>query len=93
MPKYPVKQRLRHNGEKYLPGGTVEMGAKEGSRLVAMGVLDKPIPEPKKEPKGSPKDTPKSKGDEKTKEPEKEPKGSTEDPAKGEGDKKEADKK
>ena len=47
MPKYPVKQKLRHDGKKYAAGDTVEMDAKAAKRLAALGVLDEALAEKK----------------------------------------------
>ena len=40
MPKYPVKSPLKHDGNDYAEGDTVEMKAAAAKELIAIGVLD-----------------------------------------------------
>lgn len=39
MPSYPVMEPLKHNGEDYGPGDSVEMDAKAAKDLLLLGVL------------------------------------------------------
>ncbi|QUO43450.1 hypothetical protein KDJ56_11115 [Brevibacillus composti] len=36
---YTVLRRLRHNGDKFAPGSTVELTESEAKRLIALGVV------------------------------------------------------
>jgi len=50
MPTYLVNEPLKHDGEGYGPGETVEMDAKAAKELLALGVLGAPT-KAKAEPK------------------------------------------
>lgn len=39
MPVYTVKNNLRHNGERYNAGDTVEMSPAAAKPLLAMGII------------------------------------------------------
>jgi len=39
MPQYPVNEPLKHDGQAYAPGDTVDMDAKAAKPLLALGVL------------------------------------------------------
>jgi hypothetical protein len=39
MPQYSVNEPLKHDGQAYAPGDTVEMDAKAAKALLALGTL------------------------------------------------------
>ena len=46
MPKLVVKSNIRHDGEDYAPGETIEVSAKHAEALVASGAVVNPKAEP-----------------------------------------------
>jgi len=62
MPTYPVNEPLKHDGQGYGPGETVEMDAKAAKELLALGALGPAIKatakaEPKAKAESKPAET------------------------------------